>query len=170
VPAFGPSSEPAVAAPSRAAAAGLESIREETQRQVEGRMILAADIGAATSHLALFDSDDGRLLRVETYSTRAHSVAELVARFLRTVPNARVDSACIGLHTSSPVYAHELAEVFDIPAVVVVDGLEAHVLRLHDLAGIAAERFVHLGSAIKRNRQSHRCEPRRGSPEWTSTG
>jgi predicted NBD/HSP70 family sugar kinase len=105
-------------------------------------MILAADIGATTSHLALFSSD-GSLLRVESYRTREHDrVAELVARFLRTIPGAHIDSACVGVTVPWAVYAHELAEVFEIPAVVVVDGLEARVHRLRDLARIAAERLV----------------------------
>ena len=103
-------------------------------------MVLAADIGPTTARVALFDSSGRRLLRVETFRTLEHdSVAELVASFLRTVPDGRIDSACIGVRISSPVYAHELAEVFDIPAVVVVDGLDAHVHRLRDLARIAAE-------------------------------
>jgi predicted NBD/HSP70 family sugar kinase len=105
-------------------------------------MILAADIGATTSHLALF-SREGRLLRVESYRTREHDgVAGLVASFLRTIPGAHIDSACVGVSAPWPVYAHELAEVFELGAVVVVDGLEAHAHRLRDLARIAAERLV----------------------------
>jgi predicted NBD/HSP70 family sugar kinase len=102
-------------------------------------MILAVDIGATTSHLALFDSDGARLLRVATYRTRAHDgFAALIERFLSTVPEPRVESACVDVSCPGPVYAHELAEVFEIPAVVVVDGFEAHVHRLRDLARIAA--------------------------------
>ena len=110
---FAFTSEPAVAEPSREATAGLDS----------NRIILVADIGATTSHLAVFDSSDGRLLRVQCFRTREHhGVAELVARFLRTMPGARIDSARVVLNVPWPVYAHELAEVFEIPSVVVVDG------------------------------------------------
>lgn len=106
-------------------------------------MILAADIGRTTAHVALFDSTGSRVLRVQSFRTDEHeSVAGLVARFLETVPEAQIDSACIGVSVPSPVYAHELAEVFEIPSVAVVDGLEAHVYRLRDLARIAAERLV----------------------------
>lgn len=104
-------------------------------------MILAGDIGGTCAHLALFDSSGTRLLRVETYNTGADdSVAELVERFLGSMP--RIDSACFGVGAGRPVYAHELAEVFEIPMVVVVDGLEASVHRLRDLAAIAADRLA----------------------------
>ena len=106
-------------------------------------MILAADIGPTTAHVVLFDSTGSRVLRVQTLRTHEHeSPAALVARFLETVPEARIDSACIVVSFAAPVYAHELAEVFEIPAVAVVDGLEARVYRLRDLARIAAERLV----------------------------
>jgi predicted NBD/HSP70 family sugar kinase len=106
-------------------------------------VILAADIGRATAHVALFDQSGSRVLRVESFRTGEHErVAALVARFLDTVPGARIASACIGVGVPERVYAHELAEVFEIPAVTVVDGLEAHVYRLRDLACIAAERLV----------------------------
>ncbi len=106
-------------------------------------MILAADIGATTAHLALFDSSGKRLLRVETYRTGEHnSVGELVSRFLDSMPAGPIDSACFGVSLPWAVYAHELAEVFEIPIVVVVDGVEASVQRLRDLARIAAERLA----------------------------
>jgi glucokinase len=106
-------------------------------------MILAADVGRTTAHVALFDSTGRRLLRVETFRTGEHeSVAALVACFLAAVPEAQVDSACIGVTAGSPVFAHELAEAFEIPTVAVVDGLEAHAFRLRNLARIAAERLA----------------------------
>jgi predicted NBD/HSP70 family sugar kinase len=106
-------------------------------------VILAADIGATSAHLALFDSSGTRLLRVETYNTGADDgVAALVERFLGSMPAPRIDSACFGVGSGRPVYAHELAEVFEIPMVVVVDGLEARVQRLRDLAAIAADRLA----------------------------
>jgi glucokinase len=106
-------------------------------------VILAADIGGTSAHLALFDSSGTRLLRVETYNTGADdSVAELVGRFLGSMPAPRIDSACFGVGSGRPVYAHELAEVFEIPMVVVVDGLEASVHRLRDLAAIAVDRLA----------------------------
>ena len=106
-------------------------------------MILAADIDGACAHLALFDSSGTRLFRVETYATGpGDSVPALVERFLGSMPAPRIDSACFGVGLGWAVYAHELAEVFELPVVVVVDGLEASVHRLRDLAAIAADRLA----------------------------
>jgi glucokinase len=106
-------------------------------------VILAADIGRTDAHVALFDASGTRLLRVESFRTGGHaSVAALLAHFLDSVPEGRIDSACIGVRTYGHVYAHELAEVFEIPTVAVVDGVEAQALRLRDLARIAAERLL----------------------------
>ena len=106
-------------------------------------MILAADIAGTSAHLALFDSSGTRLLRVETYTTgHGDSVAAAVARFLGSMPEPRIDAACFGLGPGRAVYAHELAEVFELPIVVVVDGLEASVHHLRDLAAIAADRLA----------------------------
>ena len=105
-------------------------------------MILAADIAPTTTHVALFDDGGYQVLCIEAFRTREYaSVVVLLARFLELVPGARVVSACIGVSFDAPVYAHELVEVFEIPSVVVVDGLEANVCRLRDLARIAAERL-----------------------------
>jgi hypothetical protein len=103
-------------------------------------MIVAAEIGPTTSHVALFDRSGYRLIRVESYRTLEHDgVAGVLQRFLGSMPVARLDAACVGVTTDWTAYAHELAEVFEIPLVVVVDGLEAHVHHLRDLARLAAE-------------------------------
>ncbi len=122
--------EPAAVAP-LAAAVGLEA------------MILAADIGPTTAHVALFDVSGRRLLRVESFRTGEHeSVAALLARFFDTASSPQVEAAAVGVSFPLPVFAHELAEVFEIPTVVVLDGLEAGVHRLRDLARLGAERLV----------------------------
>jgi pantothenate kinase type III len=103
-------------------------------------MILAADIGPTTAHVALFDQSGYRLIRVETFRTLEHDgVAGLLQSFLGSLPVARLDVACVGVTVDWTAYAHELAEVFEIPLVVVVDGLEAHVHHLRDLARLGAE-------------------------------
>ena len=103
-------------------------------------MILAAEIGPTTSHVALFDRSGNRLIRVESYRTLEHDgVAGVLQRFLGSMPVARLDAAGIGVTATLTAYAHELAEVFELPFVVVVDGLEAHVHHLRDLAQLAAE-------------------------------
>jgi glucokinase len=103
-------------------------------------MILAAEIGPTTSHVALFDRSGNRLIRVESYRTLEYDgVAGVLQRFLGSMPVARLDAAGIGVTASWTAYAHELAEVIEIPLVVVVDGLEAHVHHLRDLARLAAE-------------------------------
>jgi glucokinase len=104
-------------------------------------MILVAEIGPTSSHVALFDRSGNRLIRVESYRTLEHDgVAAVLARFLGSMPVALIDAACVGVTADWTTYAHELAEVFELPAVVVVDGLEAHVHHLRDLARLAAER------------------------------
>jgi glucokinase len=103
-------------------------------------MILAAEIGPTTSHVALFDRSGNRLIRVESYRTLEHdSVAGVLQRFLGSIPAPSLDAACVGVTLDWRAYAHELAEVFEIQLVVVVDGLEAHVHHLRDLARLAAE-------------------------------
>ena len=103
-------------------------------------MILAAEIGPTTSHAALFDRSGNRVIRVESYRTLEHDgVAGVLQRFLGSMPVARLDAAGIGVTVSWTAYAHELAEVFELPLVVVVDGLEAHVHHLSDLARLAAD-------------------------------
>jgi hypothetical protein len=104
-------------------------------------MILVAEIGLTSSHVALFDQSGNRLIRVESSRTLEHDgVAAVLARFLGSMPVARIDAACVGVTAAWTTYAHELAEVFELPAVLVVDGLEAHVHHLRDLARLAAER------------------------------
>jgi hypothetical protein len=103
-------------------------------------MILAAEIGPTTAHVALFDRSGYRLIRVETVRTLEHEgVAGVLQSFLGSMPAPRLDAACVGVTVDWRAYAHELAEVFEIPLVVVIDGLEAHVLHLRDLARLAAE-------------------------------
>jgi predicted NBD/HSP70 family sugar kinase len=103
-------------------------------------MILAADIGRTVAHLGLFDAGGSRLLRAQTFHIgEGDSVADLVGRFLDSAGEPRVDAACIGIGFPRAVLAHELAEVFEIPAVLVVDGVEARVLWLRDLARLAVE-------------------------------
>jgi Glucokinase len=125
--------------------------------------ILVAEIGRTHAHVALFDAAGRRVLRLETFRTGEHDgVAAALARFLDAVPEARIESACIGVGVSvaSRVYAHELAEVFELPSVAVVDGLEAHRCRLRDLAQIAAERLTRGTRRYGRGglRGSSRCQ------------
>ena len=104
-------------------------------------MILVAEIGPTSSHAALFDRSGNRLIRVESYRTLEHDgVAAVLGRFLGSMPVPNIDAACVGVTVPWTTYAHELAEVFELPVVVVVDGLEAHVHHLRDLARLAAER------------------------------
>ena len=102
-------------------------------------MILAGDIGGTKSRLALFDPGRLEPLRIETYRTAEHeSLGAIVQRFLRAAPAGPIgaagfgvaglveDCSATGINLPWPVHAHELAEVFEIPVVAMVNDLEAN--------------------------------------------
>lgn len=102
-------------------------------------MILAADVGGTKTRLALFAGRDPEPVRVETYPTAGHDgLGALVACFLEAAADLPIEAACFavagpvesgvarGVNLPWPVYGHELAEAFGIPAVTVVNDLEAN--------------------------------------------
>lgn len=101
-------------------------------------MILAGDIGGTKTRLALFDEHRLTPARVVTYSTAAQrSFTEVVELFLAGGP-AKITSACfgvagpvqngsvVGVNLPWPVDAYELADVLGVPAVALVNDLQAN--------------------------------------------
>jgi glucokinase len=71
--------------------------------QVAAMMILAGDIGATNTRLALFDANGGGPQKLTTYESAAHGgLDEIVAEFLAAHP-AEPRSACFGI--AGPVEA-----------------------------------------------------------------
>jgi glucokinase len=92
-------------------------------------MILAADITTETTELVLVDAS-GSPIRSGAYRTREHgSVVAMLRTFLRA-HRVDVESAGIAVSTDAerivgPVLAHELAEILELPRVVVSSRIEA---------------------------------------------
>jgi glucokinase len=125
-------------------------------------MILAGDIGAASARLALYD-DRLRPVTAETYRTADYrGLGEIVGRFLAD-SGTDVASACFVVADGAsvgppwPVYAHELAEAFELSSVVIVDDLEANergieALAGHDLAFLNGGTALHGAARIAADR------------------
>jgi glucokinase len=101
-------------------------------------MILAGDIGGTNTRLALFDGDGGGPEQLTTYESAAHGgLDEIVAEFLTAHP-ADLASACLGIagpvedgrcaatNLAWTVDAAVLADRLDIPAVRLINDLEAN--------------------------------------------
>lgn len=103
-------------------------------------LILAGDIGGTSTRLAYFDAADGKLkpLAMERFPSReAGSLAELVGRFA-TTQGLVAERACFGIagpvrqgRVRTPnlpwsVEAAELAQVLNLPAVELINDLEAN--------------------------------------------
>ena len=107
-------------------------------------MILAGDIGGTNVRLALFDRSLRERLTVVFPTREQDSLGSAVATFLAGA-GAEVESACFavagpvvngavrGPNLPWPVYGHELAEAFGIPAVTVVNDLEANARGVESL-------------------------------------
>lgn len=114
-------------------------------------MILAGDVGATKTALALFSGDPREPACLETYPSAAHSgLEEIVRAFLAAHP-ATVEAACFGVagpvrdgrvkavNLAWPVEAASVAGALGLPAVVLLNDLEANAygiraLRPEDLA------------------------------------
>lgn len=114
-------------------------------------MILAGDVGATTTRLALFAAEAGDPLCLETYPSSQHEgLEEIVAAFLATHP-ADVRHGCFGVagpvqggrvnavNLAWPVDARPVAAVLGLPSVGLINDLEATAygvaaLRPQDLA------------------------------------
>jgi glucokinase len=101
-------------------------------------MILAGDIGATNTRLALFDANGGGPQELTTYESAAHGgLDEIVAEFLAAHP-AEPRSACFGIagpveagvctatNLAWNVDAAVLAERLEIPTVSLINDLEAN--------------------------------------------
>ena len=107
-------------------------------------MILAGDIGGTNVRLALFDRGLRERLTCVYPTREQESLGAALAEFLGCA-GAEIDSACFavagpvvngavrGPNLPWPIYAHELAEAFAIPAVTVVNDLEANARGIESL-------------------------------------
>jgi glucokinase len=109
-------------------------------------MILAGDIGATKTNLAVFDSDPGQPRRLETYRSSDHeSLMAIVRSFLAEHP-VEVDAACFGIagpvqdgevakiNLAWPVSSLELAAELGLAQVGLINDLEANAWGIAALA------------------------------------
>jgi glucokinase len=130
-------------------------------------MLLAGDVGGTKTLLGLFSPGDPRpaLLKVAAFVTIEHdSLVHIVARFVEASQPLSIQAACFGVAgpvsgprttlTNIPwaVAAPEIAEVFSIPSVTLLNDLQAMahavpVLENHELATLQEGHAVAGGNA-----------------------
>jgi len=110
-------------------------------------MILAGDIGGTHTRLALFEENEGRLLKTQSrvYPSRDHKgLDEIVSLFL-SEQQASVSAACFGIagpvvngHVSTPnlawvVDALQLTRLLQVQEVSLINDLQAHASGIDEL-------------------------------------
>ncbi len=112
-------------------------------------MIIAGDIGGTKTNVALFEVGDGRVgepLAQQSYpSARFDSLEDILTDFVRRHPQARITHACFGVagpvvrgHVDATnltweVFDYKLAEAVGVPAVRLINDLEATAYGIGEL-------------------------------------
>src|SRR5262249_3806401 len=142
-------------------------------------MILAGDIGGTNVRLALFDRSLRERLTVVFPTREQDSLGSAVATFLAGA-GAEAESACFavagpvvngavrGPNLPWPVYGHELAEAFGIPAVTVVNDLEANARGVESLGRDSL--FALSRGTARRTAPARSCPRARASARPRSSG
>jgi glucokinase len=117
-------------------------------------LILAGDIGGTKTHLALFTDDGNRLLELATYPTAERDMPFMIEALL-SKSSAEVRHACLGVagpvrdgrssavNLGWPVDAAEVADFIGVPAVEVINDLEANA---HGIAALGPDDFALLNA------------------------
>jgi glucokinase len=113
-------------------------------------VILAGDVGGTKTHLALFSDDGLGPVRLATYPTGERDVLAMIQAFLSENP-AEVRHACVGVagpvrdgrsravNLAWPVHADRIADLLGLPAIEVINDLEANA---YGVAALEPDDFI----------------------------
>jgi glucokinase len=114
-------------------------------------MILAGDVGGTKTHLALFNGESDRPVRLSTYRSADYErLGALVSDFLSVhrsdlrfaclaVAASMIDGKGSGANLSWPVYTEEIVELLQLPGVRIINDLEANA---HGIAALGPTDFA----------------------------